>query len=65
MEILGFLLHINSKKLWGALKQNKFKSSNIVLISSATIDVIKFIDGFFQKVEMRFLTYVKNMILKI
>ena len=49
MGNLRLLLHINSKKLWGALKQNKFKSSNIVLISSATIDVIKFIDGFFKK----------------
>ena len=49
MGNLRLLLHINSKKLWGTLKQNEFKSSNIVLISSATIDVIKFIDDFFSK----------------
>lgn len=57
---LRLLLHLSKQKLWKYLKQKTLRTKNIVLISSATIDVINFIDGFFEKKREELFNFCKN-----
>ncbi len=60
MGNLRLLLHINKQKSWKFLNKNALKTNNLVLVSSATIDVIKFIDKFFEKSKEEIFNFCKR-----
>ena len=60
MGNLRLLLHINKQKSWKFLNKNALKTNNLVLVSSATIDVIKFIDKFFEKSKEEIFYFCKR-----